>query len=115
KVAIAGFLVWLSAQMGVFADEIMHRVRESVQASELLSVDGAVYQWAALDPENPKPRSPKDQAEFERVLRDNLTAAGGRDVTRDRWDEPYLYDRVRRAAQRAFYYRLARQGPDRQL
>src|SRR5262249_35666026 len=113
KVLIAGFFVWLSAQMGTFADEILGRVRESVQASELLEIDTYVYQHSVL--ENERTHPPKDQAEFEAILKDWLTASAGRDVTKDRWERPYAYDHLPSRDPRDVLYRIASGGPDRKL
>jgi hypothetical protein len=113
KVLIAGFFVWLSAQMGTFADEILVRVRESVQASELLEIDTYVYQHSVL--ENERTHAPRDQAEFESILKEWLTASGGRDVTKDRWDRPYAYDHTPTRDPREVLYRIASGGPDRKL
>src|SRR4051812_44573366 len=95
KVAVGGFLVWLSAQVGTFAEEILGKVRESVQASELVEIDHFVaYESAFGADAQRKARAPADQAEFERILKEWLTAAGNRRVTLDRWDEPYVYFKI---------------------
>jgi hypothetical protein len=116
KVAIGGFLVWLSAQMGTFAEEILGKVRESVQASELVEIDRFVAVQSAFgDDPTKKARAPKDQAEFERILREWTVASGGRDVTRDRWDEPYVYHRVPSRDARDVKYRITSKGADRRM
>lgn len=116
KAAVGAFLVWLSAQMGAFADEILGKVRESVQASELLEIDHFVaYESAFGEDPAKKAHAPRDQAEFERVLSEWLTASGGRHVTRDRWDEPYVYCRLPSDDPRSIRYRITSKGPDRRL
>ena len=116
KVAAGAFLVWLSAQMGTFADEILGKVRVSVQASELVEIDRYVAYESAFgaDPSK-KAHAPADQAEFERILREWLEASGGRNVLRDRWDEPYVYFRVPTKDPRDVHYRITSKGPDRKL
>lgn len=113
KVAIAGFFVWLAAQMGTFVDEILTRVTESVQASELLQIDQYVYYASAV--EKQYPRAPKDQAEFETIVREWTSAPAGRDVTKDRWDRAYAYDRVPTKDPRDIQWRIASGGPDRRV
>src|SRR5579883_2097030 len=116
KIAIVGFLVWLSAQMGNFADEILLKVRESVQASELLEIDRFVaYQSVFGDDASKKARAPKDQAEFESIVAEWVTASGGRSVTKDRWGEPYVYFRVPTKDPRTVHYLITSKGPDRKL
>ena len=110
---IAGFFVWMMAQMGTFADEVLGRVKESLQASELLLIDEYVYNWT--ENEHERPRAPKDQAEFEAVVRDWTEAKAGRNVTRDRWDRPYVYDPVAQADPRHIVWRISSMGPDCKL
>jgi hypothetical protein len=81
-------------------------VRDSVQASELMMIDGHVHAWTI---EQQRSRPPRDQVAFERAVRDSLTAAG-RDPTRDRWDQPYLYDLL---AERPVRWRIATKGADK--
>jgi hypothetical protein len=114
KVAIGVFFVWLSAQMGTFVDEVLTRVKESVQASELLKIDSFVH-VVSIGDEQRRQRPPRDQAEFDAIVRDWLTAQGGRDVAKDRWNEPYIYDRIPRDDPRDIYYRITSKGPDRLL
>jgi hypothetical protein len=116
KIAIGGFLVWLSAQMGNFADEILLKVRESVQASELLEIDKYVaYQSVFGDDPSKKARAPRDQAEFESIVAEWVTASGGRNVTKDRWGEPYVYFRFPTKDPRTVHYLITSKGPDRKL
>lgn len=116
KVAIGAFLVWLSAQMGTFAEEILGKVRESVQASELVEIDHYVaYESAFGSDASKKARAPRDQDEFERILQEWLNASGGRRVTRDRWDEPYVYFKVPSRDARDVKYRITSKGSDRKL
>src|ERR1700722_4466422 len=90
--APGGFGIWPAAELGTFADEILGKVRESVQASELLEIDRYISVQSALgDDPNRKPHAPLDQQDFERVVSGWLTASGNRDVTRDRWGEPFVY------------------------
>ena len=116
KVAVGGFLVWLSAQMGTFAEEILSKVRESVQASELVEIDHYVAYESSFgaDPAK-KAHAPADQAEFERILQEWLTASGGRKVTLDRWDEPYVYFKLASKDPRDVRYRITSKGPDKRL
>ena len=113
KLLIAGFFVWLSAQMGTFVDEILTRVSESVQASELLQIDGYVYYHSAL--ENERTRAPRDQTEFESVVREWTEAPAGRDVTKDRWDRPLVYDHQESRDPREIHWRISSGGPDRKI
>jgi hypothetical protein len=116
KVAIGGFLVWLSAQMGTFAEEILSKVRESVQASELVEIDRYVaYESAFGQDPSKKAHAPKDQAEFERVLREWTTASGNRNVTLDRWEQPYVYYRVPERDPRRIHYTITSKGSDRKI
>jgi hypothetical protein len=116
KVAVGGFLVWLSAQMGTFARELLEQVRESVQASELVEIDHYVAYESSFgaDPAK-KAHAPADQAEFERILQEWLTASGGRKVTLDRWDEPYVYYRIPATDARDVKYRITSKGADKKL
>lgn len=106
KLLVGAFFVALSAQLGELARELIGRARESVQASELLTIDGQLATWAV---DQRRTRAPRDQQEFERALRDLVTARGGRDVVLDRWGQPYLYERL--GDQPA--WRLSSRGPDR--
>jgi hypothetical protein len=116
KVAAGAFLVWLSAQMGSFVDDLLERVRESVQASELLEIDRYVDYHAVFgDDPSRKTHAPADQAEFERVLAEWITSQGGRNVARDRWDEPYVYEKLDSPDPRDVRYRITSKGPDRKL
>ena len=116
KIAIGGFLIWLSAQMGTFAEEILGKVRESVQASELVEIDKYVAVQSAFgDDPTKKAHAPKDQAEFERILRDWTVASGNRDVTKDRWDQPYVYFRVPSRDARDVKYRITSKGADKKI
>lgn len=116
KIAVGGFLVWLSAQMGTFAEEILGKVRESVQASELVEIDRYVhYQSAFGDDASKKAHAPKDQIEFERVLREWTAASGNRNVTLDRWEQPYVYFKVASPDPREVKYRITSKGADRKI
>jgi hypothetical protein len=116
KVAIGGFLVWLSAQMGTFAEEILGKVRESVQASELVEIDRYVaYESAFGQDPSKKAHAPKDQAEFEQVLREWTTASGNRNVTLDRWDQPYAYFKIPSRDPRDVKYRITSKGADKKI
>jgi len=116
KLAVGGFLVLLAAQLGTFADEILIKVRESVQASELLEIDRYVaYESTVGDDPTKKAHAPKDQAEFERVVAEWIATSGNRNVTRDRWGEPYVYFRVATRDPREVHYRITSKGPDRKL
>jgi hypothetical protein len=115
KIAIGGFLVWLSAQMGAFVEEVLGKVRESVQASELLEIDKYVAYASVFDENRKTVHAPKDQAEFEKILQDWLTAGGGRKVAKDRWDEPYVYFRVPSRDPRDVRYRITSKGADKKL
>ncbi len=116
KVAIGAFLVWLSAQMGTFAEEILAKVRESVQASELVEIDKYVAVQSAFgDDPTKKSHAPKDQAEFERILKDWTSASGNRNVTLDRWEQPYVYYRIPNKDARVINYRITSRGADKKL
>lgn len=106
KVGVAAFLVVLAAMLGDVAQDLLGRARDSVQASELMMIDGHVHAWT-IEQQRSKP--PRDQAAFERAVRDSLTAPG-RDPTRDRWDRPYVYDLV---AERPVTWRIATNGADK--
>lgn len=109
KVGIGAFFVFASAQMGSLAADLLERTRESVQATELLTLEGQVAVWTI---EQKRTHAPRDQAEFERVLKQALAAKGGRDVTRDRWGEPYVYDKIH---DRVPEWRISSKGRDRKL
>jgi hypothetical protein len=112
KVAIGGFLVWLSAQMGAFVTDILEKVRESVQASELLEIDNYIIHESGDDPG--RVRAPADQAAFDRFLEEWFTASG-RKTTRDRWDEPFVYFKIPSKDPRDLKYRITSKGPDKKL
>jgi len=109
KLLIGAFFVWVSAQMGSLAEEILARVRESVQASELLTLDGYLAVWTI---EQKRTLPPKDQEQFEIACRAMLSARGGRPVTHDRWGQPYVYECLGR---RPVHWRITSMGPDRRL
>jgi hypothetical protein len=108
KLAIGAFFVALASQGGELARDIVQRVRESVQASELATLDANLYAGWALQ-QRPT-RAPRDQAEFESALAEVLTARGSRDVTRDRWDRPYTYEAL---GDRPLRWRISSSGRDR--
>lgn len=109
KVAIGVFFVALSSQMGKLAEQILGRVRESVQASELSTLDGHLATWAV---EQRRTRGPKDQVEFELAVKDLFTERSGRAPTEDRWGQAYIYENLgpRPPAPR---WRISSKGPDR--
>lgn len=107
KIGIGAFFVWASSQMGVLAQEILGRVRESVQASELVTLDNHLAVWAI---ERRRTRAPKNQQEFDRVVVQLFTQRGGRKVTDDRWGMPYLYEQL---SARPVGWRIVSRGPDR--
>ena len=109
KVGIGAFFVFASAQMGGLARGLLDRARESVQASELLTLDGQLAAWTIA---HKRGRPPADQAHFESVCREVLTAPGGRDVTKDRWGEGFVYERI---AVRPVEWQISSKGPDRSL
>ena len=109
KVGIGAFFVFASAQMGDLARGLLDRARESVKASELLTLDGQLAAWTIGQKRG---RPPTDQAHFDRVCREILTAPGGRDVTKDRWGEGYVYERI---AVRPVEWEISSKGPDRSL
>jgi hypothetical protein len=108
KLLVGAFFVALSSQLGELAQELIGRARESVQASELMTIDGQLATWAIQER---RTRAPRDQEEFERALRGLLSARGGREVTVDRWGQAYVYQR--RGDQPA--WRITSLGPDRSL
>lgn len=110
KVGAAALLVALASQLSAAAEELVGRVRESVQASELLTVDGYALVWSLE--QNPT-RAPRDQAEFERACRDELAARAGREPTADRWGRTYVYEPL--AVRGALRWRISSAGPDRRL
>jgi hypothetical protein len=106
KAVVGAFLVGLSAQLGAFANEVLEKVTVSIQASEMMTIDGYLT-VAAI--EERRTRFPRDQAEFERTVRDQLSSRG-RDPTRDRWSKPYVYEpRGGRG------YSLSCGGPDKRV
>jgi hypothetical protein len=109
KVGIAVFFVWLSAQLGTVAQEILGRVRESVQASELLTVDKYLAVWVI---EQKRSAAPGSQEAFERALREELSAGANRDVTLDRWEQKYLYEKLGDSPPA---WRITSKGPDKTL
>lgn len=109
KAGIGVFLVFASAKMGGLASELLGRARESVQASELLTLDGHLAAWTVA---RKRTRPPRDQAHFEEVVRGLFTTRGERDVTRDRWGEVYLYEKL---GERPVAWRITSKGPDRTL
>jgi hypothetical protein len=111
KLAIAAFFVGLSAQIGTLADEVLSCVRESAQASELVEVDACVARACAINTE--QARAPKDQSEFEKIVRDGIQRAFGRDPSLDSWDKPYVYERIPSRDARAVLYTITSCGPDR--
>ncbi len=106
KIAMMVFFVWLSSQMGSMVEEVLGRVRVSIQASELMTLDGHLAVWAI---EQRRTRPPDDQAEFEKACNIMLSVRG-RSVTQDRWREDYIYERVRRTP---VHWRVTSKGPDR--
>lgn len=109
KLLVGAFFVGLSSQMGELARDVISRARESVQASEMLTLDGALAAWAI---EQRRTRGPRDQEEFNQILEFNLSARGGRDVTKDRWDRPYVYEHL---SDRPIRWRVSSRGPDLRL
>ncbi|MGE0707742.1 MAG: hypothetical protein AB7N76_13480 [Planctomycetota bacterium] len=109
KLGIGGFFVFASAQMGSVAQDLLQRARESVQASELSTLDGHLAAWVI---EQKRGRPPRDQDHFEQVCRQLFTARGGRDVTRDRWGEAYVYDKIH---DRPPEWEISSKGPDKRL
>ncbi|MDC3379030.1 hypothetical protein OAX78_01950 [Planctomycetota bacterium] len=107
KLGVGVFFVWLSAQMGQFAEEVLGRVRESVQASELLTIDSHVGAWTVLQA---RTIPPLNQHQFEEALIEQLSARGNRDVTLDRWEQPYLYELQQKRA--PIKWRITSGGPD---
>jgi hypothetical protein len=109
KLAVGAFLVGLASQMGALAKDVLGRVRVSVQASELHTLDG--HLWAnTLEQRQTLP--PADQAAFERAVRELFAARGDREVTHDRWGQPYLYARL---GVRPVRWRIVSKGPDRRI
>ena len=109
KACVGALLIAAAARMGDVAQELLGRARESVQASELAILDGHLAAWVI---EQKRSRPPRDQAHFEVVVRGLFTARGGRDVTRDRWGEPYVYEHVH---DRPVAWRITSKGPDKTL
>jgi len=107
KAGVGVAFVVAASQLGHFAQQIVERARTSVQASELLKIDGHLAAWT-IDRKN---RTPRDQAAFERALKDLFTERAGRRVTEDRWGKRYQYS-LRRA--RPPSWRIASSGADRQ-
>ena len=105
KLLVGAFFVALSSQLGELAQELIGRARESVQASELLTIDGQLVTWAIQER---RTRAPRDQAEFDQALRGLLSARGGRDVTLDRWNQPYVYEHLSDKPA----WRISSRGPD---
>ncbi|HBP19044.1 MAG TPA: hypothetical protein DEA08_14815, partial [Planctomycetes bacterium] len=73
------------------------------------TLDGQLAAWTIGQKRG---RPPADQPHFDRVCREILTAPGGRDVTRDRWGEGYVYERI---AVRPVEWEISSKGPDRRL
>lgn len=109
KASIGALLVVAAARMSGLAQELLGRARESVQASELALVDGHLAAWVIEQKRN---RPPRDQAHFDVVVRGLFTSRAGRDVTHDRWDQPYLYEHVH---DNPVAWRITSKGPDRTL
>lgn len=109
KAGIGVFLVVAAAKMGGLATELLGRARESVQASELLTLDGHLAAWTIA---RKRTHPPRDQAHFEEVVVGLFTTRGERDVTQDRWGETYLYEKL---GERPVAWRITSKGPDRAL
>lgn len=109
KLMVGVFFVGLASQLGDLARDVVSKARESVQASELLTLDGSLAAWAI---EQRRTRAPRDQEEFERTLEHILTARGPRRVSHDRWDRPYVYEYLGDTPLR---WRISSRGPDRVL
>ena len=110
KAGIGVFLVVAAARFGGLATELLGRARESVQASELLTLDGQLAAWTVG---RKRTRPPRDQAHFEEVVAGlcSRPAASG-DVTQDRWGETYVYEKL---GERPVAWRITSKGPDRAL
>ena len=109
KAGIGVFLVVAAAKMGGLASELLGRARESVQASELLTLDGHLAAWTIG---RKRTRPPRDQAHFEEVVAGLFTTRGERNVTQDRWGQTYLYEKL---GERPVAWRITSKGPDRAL
>jgi hypothetical protein len=109
KAGIGVFLVVAAAKLGGLATELMGRARESVQASELLTLDGHLAAWTIG---RKRTRPPRDQAHFNEVVAGLFTTRGKRDVTQDRWGETYVYEKL---GERPVAWRITSKGPDRAL
>jgi hypothetical protein len=109
KLLVGVFFVGLSSQLGELAQDVVSKARESVQASELMTLDGTLAAWAM---EQRRTRAPEHQEEFERTLEQILTARGPRRVTHDRWDRPYAYEHF---GDSPLHWRISSGGPDRLL
>ena len=109
KLLVGAFFVGLSSQMGELAQDVISRARESVQASEMLTLDGTLAAWAI---EQRRTRGPRNQEEFDQTLEFILSARGSRDVTRDRWNQPYVYEHI---SDRPVRWRISSRGPDLRL
>ena len=107
KLLVGVFFVGLASQLGELARDVVSKARESVQASELLTLDKSLEAWAI---EQRRTRPPRDQEEFEHALEQILT--GSRRVTHDRWDRPYVYEHLGDTPLR---WRISSRGPDRIL
>lgn len=101
--AIGGLLmVILSSGMGSFAQDILYKVRMSIQGSEMLMIDG--YLQVHFVERN---RYPRNQKEFDAALEEYFDARN-RQVTDDRWGTSYRFIVDGRRA-----YRIFSSGPDR--
>jgi hypothetical protein len=109
KIGIGGFFVFASAQMGSLAKDLLDRARESVQASEMLTLDSHLAVWTI---EQKRGRPPRDQKQFQSVCKQLFTARGGRDVTKDRWGMVYVYEPIN---VRPVEWRISSLGPDKKL
>lgn len=109
KAGIGVFLVVAAAKMGGLATELLGRARESVQATELATLDGYLSVWCI---ERKRTQPPRDQAHFEEVVRGLFTTRGERDVTQDRWGETYVYEKL---GARPVAWRITSKGPDKAL
>ncbi|MBL4845126.1 MAG: hypothetical protein JKY65_06355 [Planctomycetes bacterium] len=109
KAGIGVFLVVAAAKMGGLATDLLGRARESVQASELLTLDKHLAVWAI---ERKRTRPPRDQGHFNEVVQGLFTTRGKRDVTKDRWGEAYVYEKL---GERPVAWRISSKGPDKTL